>query len=86
MDFMKAFDKVPHGRLIEKWKTMTLEKNTQLGSGLFNRQKTEEEVDIVVSTSQRPQSNITNLFLNNIYMILKIIVIEATTLKLITIV
>ena len=34
VDFLKAFDKVPHRRLVKKW-------NTQLGSGLFNRQKTE---------------------------------------------
>ena len=46
----------------------------------------EEEVDIVVSASQRPQSNLTNLILDNIYMILQIMLIEATTLKLITIV
>jgi hypothetical protein len=35
MDFMKAFDKVPHGRLIEKWHTMALEKKHSTGFRIF---------------------------------------------------
>ena len=41
MDFMKTFDKVPHRRLKKKGTLWHWRKNTQLGSGLFNRQKTE---------------------------------------------